>query len=703
MADIRFIAKHYIDQGWAVVPLVKGEKRASSSWQKKTYEPKDFGPTDGIAGKCGEPSGWRVDVDLDSREAVEAARDLLPRTGMVHGRPGKPDSHYWYGCDGIKTTQFTDVRAAGAGGTTSMLVEIRSTGGYTALPPSTHPSGDVLAWTVERDLMVMTPEDLYAAVRGVALVALLARHWPGAGVRHGAVGHLAGFLCQAGLEGAQVIRIISSAARIAGDPDLADRVKFATSTVAKHRAGENVTGGPKLTDDLGPEVVAKMRGWLKLADGDAIEEMNAKHFWCRLGKDDAIGREDATGGVVFQKPRSLYTEYANRQVIVGLDEKGKPTWKPLFQAWLESKQRRSYREVVFSPPPRPVEAVDYNLWTGFSVLPVPGECRLFLAHVKDIICSGNVAHYEYLLDLLALTCQEPGYQSEVAVVMRGKPGTGKGTFVRALGRIFERHFAHLDKTADLVGNFNAAISGKIIVFGDEAFWAGDKREVAALKRLITEPTLRITRKGIDSVQESNSIHLFMATNDDWSIPAQLGERRFLALKVSSARMGDQAYFQAVEKELLDGGLSAFLDMMLKRPFDRQALRTVPKTEELRAQQAQSLSPVLEWWQDCLYEGRIAQLGWPGAEWVPVASLFEAYSSWSSVRKTRLLSKVEFGRRMIEFFSAGESKSRKIKGEVIRCIDLRTLGDARQVFDAEAGAPSDWPTDPASTASNAIPF
>ena len=41
-SDIKLIAQQYIDNGWHVVLLVKGEKRAASSWQKKTYGPNDF-------------------------------------------------------------------------------------------------------------------------------------------------------------------------------------------------------------------------------------------------------------------------------------------------------------------------------------------------------------------------------------------------------------------------------------------------------------------------------------------------------------------------------------------------------------------------------------------------------------------------------------------------------------------------------------
>ncbi len=699
--DIRFVAKAYIDAGWAVVPLVKGEKRANTKWQKTTYDPSHFNEDSGIALKCGEPSGWRVDVDLDCPEAIKAAAMLLPNTGLIHGRPGKPSSHYWFICDGIKTTQFTDVRDSA--GKTGMLVEIRSTGGYTAAPPSEHPSGDVLSWEVERDPLTMSPEDLAGAVRAVAIATLLSRHWPGAGVRHQATGHLAGFLCQGGIDPAMVVRIIQAAATIAGDADVQDRVKFARNTCGKFTAGENVTGGPKLAEALGDDVVGKMRSWLKLADGDAIEEMNERHFWVRMGKDDVIGRLDDPTGVVFQKPKALYSEYANKKIMVGLDKKGEEQWKPLFQAWLEAKNRRSYRQVVFAPPPHVCHESDFNLWSGFAIEPKDGECPLFLHHLEHVICSGNAEHYLYLLNLLALTCQEPGTPSEVAVAMRGEQGTGKGTFVRALGRIFGKHFAHLDKTSDLVGGFNAAISGKVIVFADEAFWAGDKKEVASLKRVVTEPTLRITRKGIDSVEEANHMHLFMATNFDWSIPAGMKERRFFALEVSSARIGDYAYFDAIEDELRNGGLAAFLYGMLHRQIDRRLLRNVPRTKELRDQQGMSLTPELEWWQDCLYEGRIGGLGWQDGQWIQVSAIFDEYQEWGTRRKARLLSKVEFGRRMAHYMTDRPSMSRKIGGEVLRCVHLLSLADARKALDAAMSATTEWPDTTPAGAPAKIPF
>lgn len=531
MTDIQQIAKSFIDAGWAVVPVNAGSKAAATSWQKKTYKPSDFKDTDNIAVKCGKPSEHRVDVDCDAVEAIKAAKLLLPHTGLIHGRPGKPDSHYWFICEGLKTTQFTDVKDTS--GKTQMLVELRSTGGYTLVPPSVHPNGDALTWSLERDPLTMTPEDLYAAGRNVALASLLARHWPGSGARHAMVGHLTGFLLQAGLDDITAIQIIKAAATIAGDGDVTDREKFARNTIQKFKNGEQVTGGPKLSDSLSPEVVSKMRGWLRMADVDALDEFNARHFFVRLGKDSVIGREDDPEDIVFQTPAALTHEYANRLVQTGATEDGDPVLKPLFDTWMKSPSRRSFARVVFAPPPLTAADNEFNLWRGYSATRKPSQAVIpFLEHVRHVVCSDDPEWYEYFMDLMALTIQQPGVPTGVAVVMRGLKGAGKGVVLDWLGALVAQHYRHLTKSEQVVGRFNKAIAGKVIVFLDEAFWAGDKREIGALKSLITEQFLEVEPKNIDSFPVRNVAHVFIATNNRWSVPAELDERRFFALKVA---------------------------------------------------------------------------------------------------------------------------------------------------------------------------
>lgn len=686
--DIRFVAAQYIAAGWAVVPIIAGQKRADSRWTKKTYGPKDFGPNDNIAGKCGEPSGWLVDIDLDAKEAVEAGKLLLPATGLIHGRPGKPDSHYWYRCEGAKMHVWKDVKDTG--GQTGTLLELRSTGGYTVLPPSIHPSGEIITWILERDPLSISADDLMLAGRNVGIAALLARRWPGPGARHHMIGHLAGFLCRYGLDDRFIVKVIEVAALVARDSDVKDRVVYARNTLEKYRNNPKtpLTGGPKLAESLGEDVVGRLKQWLGARDDDALEEMNRRHFVVRLGKDEVIATEEEHD-VVFQKRHSLELRYANKKIQVGISKKGEPQLKPVIQAWLEWPGRRDFRSVQFAPPPLACDPRDYNLWKGFAVQPKDGPCPLFLEHLEKIICGGHREHYRYLLKLLAYTVQAPGRPPGVATVMRGEPGTGKGIFVRALARIFGRHACHLSQREHLVGHFNAHLSAKCLVFADEAMWAGDKKEVGELKRLITEPTLTIERKGIDAVQETNCVHLFMATNEHWSAPAQLKERRFFALEVSNARRGDFDYFRRLAEELDNGGLAAFLHALAHVPVTPEEILAVPKTQELRRQQEQSLPAELTWWLEALRDGAvIPSEPWPGV--IPCAKLFELYKQFAHDRRARLLAPTEFGRRLGKFVSTDKSYLRKNARAVERVYDVRPLDDARRFFDQELTTNTEWP-------------
>ena len=709
--DVRLVAKAYIDRGWAVVPLVKGSKRASTRWQTTTYEPKQFKDGDGIAMKCGEPSGWLVDVDLDSKEAVAAAELLLPSTALMHGRPGKPKSHYWYRCEGAKTIQFTDVKDNSTG-KNNMLVELRSTGGYTAVPPSEHPSGEHHEWATESDPLTVGFDELLIGVRSVAIAALVARHYPGPGARHSLAGPLAGFLLQAGVPSPMVMAIIEAVAKTAHDTDVQDRVKFAAGTCAKHKRGENVTGGPMLAEAIGEDVVAKLRAWLRQADDGAIEEMNRRHFFTRIGAKSAIGREDDPSGVVvFQPVRELYSEYQNRRVQVGVDKDGEPVYKPLFETWLSSPRRREYLGgVVMAAHPRKAPENACNLWKGLAIEPAPGDCSRFLAHLRDVVCSGNAEHYEYLLKWSAFAVQQPGTPPGVAIVLRGKPGTGKGTFVRMFERIYgKRHCAHLDRSKDLV-DFNALIAGKVLVFADEAFFAGDKQNLGALKRIITEPTIRISRKHIDSHEEDNNLHVIMATNEDWAVHAQPGERRFFAVDVSDIHQDEREYFDLLYKEMENGGAAAFLHMLNEMTVTAAEIRDCPKTEALRAQQNQSLSPHLMWWQECLYEGVIGMLEptktW--GKWQPTDVIYDAHLAWCRNRPfARPLGKIEFGKQMSLYLTARTGSPATVPKTVggkrgVRCWELRDLHEARDVFDGQLRTRGEWPDAP-SDARRSCPF
>ena len=79
-------------------------------------------------------------------------------------------------------------------------------------------------------------------------------------------------------------------------------------------------------------------------------------------------------------------------------------------------------------------------------------------------------------------------------MVKGKQGTGKGTAVAPFEIIFgRRHCTHLSRSEELV-KWNALVSAKVVVFADETFFAGDKQNLGALKRMIKNLHLHDLRR-----------------------------------------------------------------------------------------------------------------------------------------------------------------------------------------------------------------
>lgn len=294
--------------------------------------------------------------------------------------------------------------------------------------------------------------------------------------------------------------------------------------------------------------------------------------------------------------------FINRNIQVGQNKDGTPLFKKAGAWWIEHPKRRQYDTMVFAPG-REIPGA-YNLWKGFACEARQGNCETFLKHIREVICDGNVAHFEYLIGWMARAVQHPDRQGEVAIVLRGRRGTGKSFFIREFGNLFGRHFLSVSDPKHLVGSFNAHLRDCVVLFCDEGFFAGDKKHESILKTLITEDTISIEAKGVDVETAPNYIHLLFASNDTWVVPAGSDERRFFVIDVSDKYMQDTKHFGALKEEMENGGSEALLHYLLQYDIKEYDVRKVPQTEALREQRLLSLSPEEEWWYQKLLEGRL---------------------------------------------------------------------------------------------------
>ena len=333
-----------------------------------------------------------------------------------------------------------------------------------------------------------------------------------------------------------------------------------------------------------------------------LDEMNAKHCVVNEGGKFRIFTESFDPVLKRQYyGRSTKGDfedlYCNRTVEVG------DKLVPLGHWWVRQGMRRQYNGVIFDPE-RTHEGW-LNLWRGWAVQPSNGgRWDLMKELIRDVLCDGDKVCYEYVMNWAAYMIQHPGRPAEVALCFRGEKGTGKGTFGRALSKLAGAHGLHISSPSHLTGRFNSHLKDCICLFADEAFWAGDKEGEAVLKQLVTEPTLMFEGKGQNAETGRNLIHVVIASNSDWVVPAGLdGERRFAVFEVSEGRQGDHEFFSRLHAQMESGGYEAMLYELLNRDIKGWAPRMdIPKTKAFVDQVLRSMSDVESWWFSKLMDG-----------------------------------------------------------------------------------------------------
>jgi hypothetical protein len=307
--------------------------------------------------------------------------------------------------------------------------------------------------------------------------------------------------------------------------------------------------------------------------------------------------------VLLQSFADFKALHDHRRVAVEGDRTiGEGSW------WLAQEDRRQYAGLAFRPG-RPTEVNGrLNLWQGWGVEPAPGGWSLLKQHIVEVLAAGDATSAEYILKWTAWAFQNPGKPAEVALVLRGGKGSGKGAYARAVKQAFGQHGLQISSATHLTGRFNAHMIDCALLFADEAFWPGDKTAEGTLKRIITEPTLFTEKKGIDAFEVPNVLHIVMAANADWVVPATLDERRFAVFDVAEEHQQEAAYFDPLFAEMEAGGVAAMLHDLLEMDLNGwHPRKDVPRTDALNDQIMRSLKPEEQWWLSLLQAGEL-----PGA-------------------------------------------------------------------------------------------
>lgn len=327
-----------------------------------------------------------------------------------------------------------------------------------------------------------------------------------------------------------------------------------------------------------------------------LERMNEDHAFIK-----SIGGKPMVSSYIYNEvfdkkilefctPESIIVRYSNEVVSEGRNKIELGRW------WIKHAERKEYDTVIYDPS-KPKEYKNcLNLWEGFAVEPKKGNWKYTCEHIYKILCNACSEKFTYVIKWLAWAVQNPGIPAGTVLVFKGLKGSGKGIILTQFIKIFGRHGMHISSREHLTGKFNGHLQMCSFLFSDEAYYPGDKEAEGTLKQLITEPSLTIEAKHRSPIIAKNTLHIAMATNMEWFIPATKDERRYFANKIDNKYAKDECdeltrklYFSRISVEMNNGGREAMLyDLLNMELFGWTPLFNVPETEEIARQKIMSL-------------------------------------------------------------------------------------------------------------------
>ena len=380
-----------------------------------------------------------------------------------------------------------------------------------------------------------------------------------------------------------------------------------------NRTGGGITGEVL---EPGEEVVSP--------EEKVVERLNEKHALIvqggksRVMKWSYIKQHTDSGGIIkypeldFMNAQDFRILYLNDKIPVGDGSKSEDSGT----IWLSHPKRNEYDGIEFDPTNNevPKKGEPWNMWcdwqtkeTGFKRFidmkkynaikdktDAISKCKKYIDHIQDNICGNFVGKdkhkaVQYLTYWMADALVNPT-KRRPAIALRGGQGTGKGQFVGKFAEFFGYHYRHITQSNRLTDNFNWHLKDNLLLFSDEAFFAGDKAQAGMMKGLITERTRMIEKKYMDAQEVQNFTRLILASNEDWLVPSDWDDRRWFVIDVKPAQQQNTIYFGEMIAQWDDGGKEAFMWLMLEvvanEPdfahfdFEKEKLRTAAHIEQM---------------------------------------------------------------------------------------------------------------------------
>lgn len=416
-AQVAHAALDYYGRGWSPIPIDPSSKRPlEPNWVRARYSEAEIRdvfpvadpernvvpPNVGIV--LGEISGGLVVADLDHIDA-DIARFALPATELIDGRPGNPDSHWFYRVE--RRLPKTECTSPATG---RKIIELLGDGQQVVVPPSRHPSGETRSWSSAGEPTAVDADELIRSVRRACACQELRNIWPEPGARHNVALALAGALLRADMDESEVEGLLDLLWTSAERGQIEGIVRITSAKLGQ--ADQHVTGWPSLVKLLGDEHKASLAQTIAWLGIDDVDISDPRPRLSAVAGDLHVGTLSAWDALRSRNdPPRLFVR-SGAMVRIEHDPDGRPIVEELSQdrlRWHLSAEIRWTKPAGKGIPPKPAPA-PLDIVRNMLATPSPP-----LPPVKAVVSAP-------ILSPDGTICIEPGYNAASRTFYQPLPG-----------------------------------------------------------------------------------------------------------------------------------------------------------------------------------------------------------------------------------------------------------------------------------------
>ena len=236
---------------------------------------------------------------------------------------------------------------------------------------------------------------------------------------------------------------------------------------------------------------------------------------------------------------------------------------PFYAVWSTDISHRYYSRCDFMPYNKtPVsDASIYNLFEGFNpdiygpVVTDKARVKLITPYLDLVqeLCGGNDEHAMYFHKYIAQIFQYPDHRPPIAIIFKGKQGTGKNMVLDAIGNMLDdKHYITSSRPTDFFGEYAEGYYRKLLVNLNEAEGKDTFEFEGKMKSFITEDTLTMNAKYMRPVVIKNHARTIITTNKANPIPIDTKsvDRRYVVFQTTDKYLTKSSkYWSGLYKQL----------------------------------------------------------------------------------------------------------------------------------------------------------